>query len=450
MITKNLLPILMGALLPAAAFAQPDSLRWNEFKPRLLTDFGHVVKGEYIGKELSFQPLNRNIVVLEQSASLDPWAFDVGFKAIIWWPFKIDASQPHERNIRVEPRLSQVRVRRSLGDDDYADFGFFPHKYNRDARNLGEYLYRSGTYPGVIRSTDGFHLMNHSVYEATGIHARWSQLGGRVRHDFNLFTERTSIPIGDLTPGYELSFSLPAAEIGLGAAYNRLVSYDNKRVRPRVEDNALYRVDSAGGGGAEFIGPVSLLPNNSPVRARITGNDSTVHVLHYYTQRGLKLMARASLDLGFLLPEESRNPGDLRCFAEAALLGWENQPYFFEDRSRRMPVMIGMNVPTFRLLDLLSIQAEYYKSLFSNSYQYSYFAYPVWTVNPTYNPARENRDDWKWSVNARKSVNRIFTLHAQVASDHLSLTEFNLNPSSTSLTQSPSQWYYLLRMECGL
>jgi hypothetical protein len=448
MAARFLLPTLVGFCL-TAAFAQPDSVRWNEFKPALMTDFGHVVKGDYGGNELEFLPVNRNIVILEQSALYGDWTFDGGFKAIVWWPFP-PTNAPESRTIRVEPRLSVARARYAFSAPAYVEFGFFPYKYNPDAQNLGEYLYRSGTYPGVLRTTDGFQLMNYAAYEAYGAHFHASQFGGRLKHEVNLFSEPTIVPIGDLTPAYEASLDLPLFQFGVGAAFNRLIAYHPSRNRPKDPQNAYYEVDSANGGGLEFAGPYGLLPEGSTVKARIDARDSTVRRTYYFTQRGVKLMARAAVDLGaLLLPEHLRSPGDLRVFAEVALLGLKNQPYFYDDRAERAPVMFGVNVPTLRLLDRLSVQTEYYRSPFSSSYNYDYYSFPSWKVLPA-DTAGGHRDDWKWSVNASKRLNRLLTVHAQVANDHMRLPNFNLNPTEADLTKNPSEWYYLLRLECRL
>jgi hypothetical protein len=441
---KSFLTTLTGLGL-SWAFAQPDSLRWDEFRPRLMTDFGHIVQGDYAGGALEFSPLNRNLVVLEQAGTYGNWTFEAGFKAVIWWPFTKVATEPLFRTIRVEPRLSQARAEYRQGDAS-AEFGFFPYKYNSDAQNLGEYLYRSGTYPGIVRTTDGFHLMDYATHEAYGAHFRYSH--GAVTHNFNLFSEVVSIPIGDITPGYDVSLKLPLVEFGAGAAYNRAISYNPSRARPRVFQNGYFRVDSTNGGGLEYEGVYGLAPQS--VKNRIQLGDSTVTPVHYYTQRGWKLMARAAVDLGFLLPEEMRSPGDLRVFAEAALLGLEDQIYFYDDKLERMPIMFGVNLPTFRLLDRLTVQGEYYRNPFESSYDFNYFAYPTWSVSEGADPDGYHRDDWKWSVHARKTVNRLLTVHVQVANDHLRLPAFNLNPTEVDLTQSPGHWYYLLRMECRL
>jgi hypothetical protein len=467
MVHKFLLPTLCGACLTVAGLAtlshgQTDSLRWNEFKPRVATDFGHIVEG-YDGNPVERHPINRVTVTLEQSASYeDVWEVQAGFRGVLWWPFMQNAHDPSKRNMRGQGGLSRLQARRNFGETAFLEFGYIPYKYNPDAQNLGEYLHRSSTYPGVVRTTDAMHLINHALYEGLGAHARVSQRGGMIVHDFTLFSELTTVPVGDLTPGYELSVNLPLVQFGAGAAWHRLIAYDTDLNRRRQIDNAYFKADSVGvdtlGNPVPWSGVLGLLPNNSPIRNRIQNGDPTVRATHYYTQRGLKLMARAAFELGELvIPDAYRRPGDLRVFAEAALLGWDDQPFYYEDRLRRIPVMFGTHIPTAGLLDRLTIQSEYYASRFNNSKQFNENGTPVWTVNAsydpsstTYNPAPLRRDDWKWSVNGSKTLNRLLTLHAQVANDHLRLPTFTGNPSEAPLMREPGNWYYLLRLESGL
>jgi len=451
---------LCGALLSTSIFGASDSLVWDEFKPRLAVDMGHLVSGRYYNNDLNMQPLNRNTVILEQHAIYgENWEFNLGFKGIMWWPFSINGNEPYQRSFRIDPRVSEAKARVNFSAQTqraYLEFGYFPYKYNPDAQNLGEYLYRSGTYPGIVQSTDGFRLMDAAVFDAYGMHARFSHFAGIVSHDFTLFTEPSSIPIGDITPGYELSVSFPWIQLGAGAAYNRLISFDASRVRPDVDENGYFQVDSIFNVNATtkdtaaiFKGPYGNA--SALVKQKITaGGDSvySVHALHHYTQRGIKLMIRGAVDMGFLLPENLRSPGDLRVFAEAALLGWENQPYFYEKRSQRMPVMAGLNLPTFRLLDRLSFQVEYYDNPFLNGKQFVETAYPIWSDAAA--DGEYHRDDWKWSLYARKTLNRILTIHLQAADDYLRLPLFNYNPSDMALTQNPKNWYYLMRLECRL
>lgn len=449
----NALPVLLLVLsFLAVRSVEADELVHDEFRPRVATDFGHIVDGRYGNSDLKFHPLNRNTVVLQHSAAYGAdWRFSGGFKGIIWWPFVINANEPHQRTIRVEPRVSEIRARRDFSGSisGYLEFGFFPYKYNPDAINLGEYLYRSGTYPGIVRSSDGFHLMEHARFEAYGLHARVEQ-SDAWRHDFNLFSEATTYPVGDLTPAYEITFRKSRFEIGTGIAYNRLISFAPRLIRPKTLENAYVQVDSAASGAPVYSGPFAAAPAGV-LSALESGDPALRYTANYWTQRGIKAMARASLDLGFLLPEKRRGPEDLRIFAEAAVLGWEDQVYYYENRRERIPIMAGMNLPALGFLDLLSAQVEYYPTPFNDSKVFNESGYPRWGgVSGRYDTARSSADDWKWSLHAAKSLNRLVKLRVQAASDHLRLPLFTQNPTETDLTRRPGNWYYLVRLECRL
>ena len=79
--------------------------------------------------------------------------------------------------------------------------------------------------------------------------------------------------------------------------------------------------------------------------------------IDHYTFRGLKAMARASLDIGKLLgAEETLGENAFKLYSEMSLLGIQNQPFFYEKKSERMPVMFGINIPTFKILDVLAFE----------------------------------------------------------------------------------------------
>ena len=126
--------------------------------------------------------------------------------------------------MHVETKLFILTARKNLGESESSimEFGFFPYKYNRDAWSLGEYLYRSGTYPGNVVTSDGYQFMDHAAYDAYGLHAHFSNFGGVITHDVNLVTEPGTDPIGDVTPAYELSFNQSYFQMGIGAAYKFL------------------------------------------------------------------------------------------------------------------------------------------------------------------------------------------------------------------------------------
>lgn len=441
--------MFLVALLPAAS----ESLELEDFRPSLAVDMGQVVHGKLLTSDLELIPVNRSLIALEYETGIgDRWSAEAGMMGILWWPFSSTGLAPHERTVRVEPRLSIARLTHHLSNDPTGsriELGYFPYKYNPDAQNLGEYLYRSGTYPGLVRTTDGFRLIDHAAYDAYGASLLLSTFGGILIHSVNLFSEPAVVPVGDLTPAYEASLEAGIFTAGLGAAWNRLISFDEEQVTPKALDNAYIQVRPNDRGLAPYEGPYSGAPSN--IRSLARNKDTSVAVLHRWTHRGVKLMSRAALDLGFMLPESLRGPKDLRIFTEVAILGWENQPYFYTDRSKRMPVMAGLNLPTFKLLDILSLQVEHYSNPFDNIKNFTETSWPIWTVNHADTASHGlKRDDWKWSFYARRTVGKILKIHFQAANDHLRLPIFDYSSTETTLTQNPKHWYYVLRMECGI
>ena len=445
----------LGAYGEEPATGNGSNPAWSDhFAPRFDVDFGQIVKGKTGSTEFEYQPMNRNTVVLAGNGNLGgEWKFDATLMGIIWWPFNTNPTEPIHRAMRSEFRLGQTAARRdfsaSAWDPRFLELGYLRYKYNRDARNLGEYLHRSGTYPGIVTTTDGFQLMDNALYESVGAHMRYSLGDGLIVNDITLFAEPLMSPIGDLTPGYELSLNTSILQVGLGAAFNRLISWRPSRLSPKTPDNTIAIVtdvvsDSAGKPDTVAIsGRLDGIASIAPIDTAIMG---------YWNKRGIKLMARAALDLGFLLPAGLKGPEDLRVFSEIAVLGWENQGFFYEKRSQRIPIMAGINLPTFTLLDLLSVQGEYYAARFDNTQSYTTVSSPIWDVESftTYDPDQFKKDDWKWSVYAVRSIGKLAKVKLQVANDHLRLREFLLQQSDETLTRRPSHWYYLMRLEFGI
>ena len=98
---------------------------------------------------------------------------------------------------------------------------------------------------------------------------------------------------------------------------------------------------------------------------------------------------------------------------------------FYSDIKQRIPVMFGFNVPTFKLLDYVSVELEWYGWPYSPSlYNYQNLAYTlpqpiIPTLNATGQTALYTRgNDWKYSFNFRKTIWGSLSVIGQVARDH--------------------------------
>ncbi len=420
-------------------------------------DLGHVYEGKQAGQEVERLPLNRNTVKMGvgQYWSSD-WELKGVFKNIIWWPFGGNSTQPFERVVRVEPSLEDVSATRHF-DNGFFRFGFFPYKYNQNAMDLGEYLHRSGTYPGYLISNYNWELMNGATHYFYGGLFRYTHLEGMLTHNISLSFESEINPIGDITPAYDFNLKTGPLEIGGGIAFNHLISFRPSRLAPKDPTNAwvsfdttvvIQPADSIQAADTTVIPAYTgfLSQAGVSVRRPIIQDEIFTPEAEYITHRGIKLMGMASLNLGFLIPEEYRNPRDLTLFMEMAVLGLENQASYYEKRSQRIPVMFGINIPSFKLLDVLCFQMEYYGTPYDNFGNYNQKSLPQWTYSnqPNY------RDDWKWAAYLSKTFNPLFKFHFLVANDHLRALAFDVIKTDIALTQNPSHWYYLAKFEFGI
>jgi hypothetical protein len=172
------------------------------------------------------------------------------------------------------------------------------------------------------------------------------------------------------------------------------------------------------------------------------------------TNRAINLMARASIDFQelFGLPE---NSGSFRLFSEATLLGAQSQPVYFEDPMDRLPVLVGLHVPTFGLLDLLSIEVEYSRNPYVNGNEYVAKEYLVIPDGIDISAKRfvkpdNHRDDWNWSVQAKRSLIAGLHLKLQVANDHMRMLNWQGEYRSfDALLNQPGHWYYVAHLEWG-
>jgi hypothetical protein len=167
----------------------------------------------------------------------------------------------------------------------------------------------------------------------------------------------------------------------------------------------------------------------------------------------VKLSLRGRLDFGMLTRGE---PG-FTVYAEAAMLGLKNDSLFYKEPMQRIPLMAGVDLPTFGLFNVLSAEVEYLKNPYYGR-KYSIAdatgstASPLPNLNPDdYLPGKApsyTKDDVKWSLYAHKSLNKWLDLKGRVASDHLRLLGWDGDfTSGAPMTRKTGDWYCLLRIE---
>lgn len=321
------------------------------------------------------------------------------------------------------------------------ELGYYPFKYNQQSTNLGEYLFRSGTYPGWLLS--GFE---HSIDKPkiAGVHASYT-VGSTVslKQDLIINTEMEVYPYHDINLTYIATPSFGKfLELGVGVQMARLISLDHRKTSIGTDDSIKF--DATCG----YID---------------TATGDTIR----YTFRGTKLMGRAMFDVKELLGFGKKILGkeDLKIYGEIALLGAKNYKGWYENRKERIPMMVGFNFPAFKILDVLSIEVEYYGTPYANNLEYiwkgcspiPYIANrPAGASYPDRNrnwddSYRVTDDDIRWSIYASKKIGKYIRLSAQAACDHTPKNWYTPFPPTTStryndLVAKNDDWYYMMRL----
>jgi hypothetical protein len=296
--------------------------------------------------------------------------------------------------------------------------GYFPFKYNAQAANMGEYLFRSGTYlPYILNDFENCQA------RLLGLHVSSTLLDGKFRQDI-LFTNETYFqPVGDYTLSYLAGYKAgKILDVGAGISLNRILPVDKNLTTTKD----------------------TVFKNNQPVYEN--------GKILYYTFQGVKLMARASLDIKQLDVFNKDlvallGPEDGKIYTEAAILGVKNYGFYFDDIMKRSPIMVGFNVPAFKVLDILSLEMEYCG-----------FAYDVYKL-PTNGGSLTSgmsTDRWSsqnmfhWSMLAEKTIAKGLTMKGLIGKDHYRSTDGGGNPTPNSPTGemliAQNDWHYVLRL----
>jgi hypothetical protein len=136
---------------------------------------------------------------------------------------------------------------------------------------------------------------------------------------------------------------------------------------------------------------------------------------------------------------------DLVLYGEVGVLGTQYYKKYYNDIKRRMPVMLGFNLPAFGYLDKFGLEVEYYASKNFADYGKATTSYS-W-VPRVVTGANEARDDWKWSLYFSKVVLGHLRLSGQVANDHLRMfgpPDIGLVSYAEVLT-TPKDWYWIVK-----
>jgi len=418
----------------------------------------------------------------------------------------------HKAKIGFQPYVTQAKLAYFLGGKDSPllkiEIGQFPYHYNKDNRNLGNYLFRGPVYPGFL--TSGFHHITNepTIANTTGLLVGTNL--GNFHFDMIFKSETDIRPIFDWSLGAVASYNFGnVLEIGAGVNFYRIIASRSgntdltdesitKDIRGdpfefKIKDPwqrlfiSLDYTDTEMDSTqlAEWVA-TGIFPDGSTVDPTLFDTQelknntdkatTTVRVLSldttFLTFRGTKVMGRFSFDAKPLLGIEGGN--DYKLYSEITLIGVKDYGAAYDNKAERMPIMFGINLPTFGFLDVFNIEVEWYGAKFRNDtykmagnispsplpmsgHPAEYNLYPdadgfIATRSDSvsfadYDPQNITSDDIKWSVFLSKTIRNHIDISFQIANDHYRPSEYfpELTSYATPFTEI-SDWYTAARI----
>lgn len=400
--------------------------------------------------------------LVEAVASISPeWEGRLGIGAKQVHKAQGTPSSARSVVVTIEPSITQANFTYTLGGDKEASpfrltLGYFPFNYNPDVRNLGLYLLRGTVYPNTLFS--GFELeetIGFANQLGAGIHSTL----GAFSHDILLSSETKIRPLFDYSLAYVGKYRpSPAFTLGAGVNFYRLIPIRGELTTPR--DRSVFP--------ERFSGTeIQSKYDRNQFYVDPAGGDTV-----RFSFKGIKVGAFASLDLKALTGKGAMGDEDLKIYSEAALLGVKNYKGIYDDRTKRIPVMFGLNIPVFNALDHLSLEVEWFGMRTRNDYlklETEYSPIPVGNLtlgrkidsatgeivfqnskrvanqDPN-NVENMIRDDWKWSLHGAKTIKNHIRISGQVANDHFRTggTQFS-NTYETAFT-TLKDWYLMAKL----
>jgi len=306
--------------------------------------------------------------------------------------------------------------------------GLMPYKYNDEVRNLGEFLFRSGTYPLFLLGS-----FDRPFARLTGLRTSFSYGNDEVhfKGDILGLIEREIRPVNDLSLAVigKVGF-LKMLELGGGVDFARCVPMDMRMDEPRTGENMYW----------------------------IYNSDSTHIDTGYYSFGGTKVMAHATIDpFGMVRGSNSllqsivgENGGKI--YGEYAIIGLKNyssgpkNPRGYENAGERSPFMVGFTIPSWKILDVCALEFERFPS-------YSPDNYSATVINGLPLPNARNSGQqydsstyvprWNWSLYMKRQVAKKFSVVCQMGRDH---QRWEINPSQAVFNDfeaamvKPDEW----------
>jgi len=252
-------------------------------------------------------------------------------------PDRSGTARTRRQYFAFETGEASLRLRFGPADaDDGILIGRAPLQGDPDAVLFGNYLARYHAYPAYVeRGMHGWDSLGTLAPRVTGVRLALGRADGPARFEGWLRNEDGN---AFSLIGFLSGRAARKAEWGLGVQAYRAFA----RRAGEVQDP-----------GKECLAPCDTLGG------AVVGTGSPDTAYYEIVRVPILVSARASADFASLF-DPNAPPGRYGgLFAEAAVLGWEDQAPFFADRARRIAWTLGARLPSFGWLDVCTLQWEW-------------------------------------------------------------------------------------------
>jgi hypothetical protein len=331
-------------------------------------------------------------------------------EGIFHWNFDKDACWP-DQSQRPSTAITSLMI----------EAGFFQYTFNPEVKNLGNYMFRSTILPLSLQTR-----IDYPWADLMGVRTQVGFLDDKVKLEAILRSEIMQIPWYDWDLAFTGSYTHnEVIEIGAAICLNRLINVGHS---PFMSDSA------------------QKMMKGTKTEARFTFDPKPLI-------KGL-LGEQASSMFG---------PEDCKIYGEAAVLGQEDRSlytyipepeYVLGLPIRRMPLLLGINIPGFKLFDVISLEMEYFKSPYPNNWIGNliyYNPYPADFSSPWRVDNYVNKDNFKWSLYLKKKIAN-FEIRGMAANDHVIYKAFDLEntPCFEQTLRRPGDWHWYFEFRYNL
>ncbi|MBF0432298.1 MAG: hypothetical protein HQK83_13520 [Fibrobacteria bacterium] len=402
--------------------------------------------------------------------------FNMGLGGILWNPFPGNIFIDKLTNFNMLP--VEVKMEYKFGDSKNSlmslTFGQFFYKYNPDSKNLGEYIFRTISYPQTV-FTGNVDIAGSSQASVRGLMFSLNPFQGKFKNDFLITTETNFAPLHDISLAYVGSYNVKNVfQVGVGFSLDRLIPFRPSETTPKNDKSLILEVPEqtvntvsgpvivpAWTGVKKYWGNDSL--NKTLASAGIDHPDSIpVKTETRLTFKSAKFMLMSSLDFKPLIglqTEDGWQKDQFRLYTEIIVNGIADQPFYYENISHRTAYMWGISLPTWKILDYFNFEIQYYPTKMPNNIQELFeFNHPAPYLRlpgmdeRKYSPDSSiwKKNDFKWSIAAQRKVINGLTIMAQIASDHFRPINNTFHNEFSEALWKPSAWYFDIRVIYGI